>query len=154
MTTRSALSIIAVVAVTLAAGCASEPQSSYPQSGGSYGGDYGSSYTYTNGVVDRIEVIRRGDGNNVAGTVIGAIVGGLIGSQIGSGSGQTAATVAGAIGGAVAGNQIEKRKRQNDETFRISVRMDNGSYQTIVQEDVRDLRAGDRVRVEGGRIYA
>jgi outer membrane lipoprotein SlyB len=88
------------------------------------------------------------------GTVIGGIVGGLIGTQIGSGSGQTAATVAGAVGGAIAGNQIEKRRRQNDETFRISVRMDNGSYQTVLQDDVNDLRTGDRVRVEAGRIYS
>jgi outer membrane lipoprotein SlyB len=50
------------------------------------------------GVVDRIEVIRKGDGSNVAGTVIGGVVGGLIGHQIGSGSGNTAATIAGAAG--------------------------------------------------------
>src|SRR5258705_7652383 len=151
MKTKSAVSIVIVAAVTLAAGCATEPQSTDPSQPGS---SYGSTYSYTNGVVDRIEVVRKNDGNNVAGTVIGGIVGGLIGSQIGSGRGQTAATVAGAVGGAIAGNQIEKRRRQNDETFRIGVRMDNGAYQTIMQDDVTDLRTGDRGRVEGGRAYA
>jgi len=144
--------LLLVALVTLTAGCATEPHS-YPQS--SYPSQSpGSSYSYTNGVVDRIEVVRKGGGNNVAGTVIGGIVGGLIGSQIGGGSGQTAATVAGAVGGAVAGNQIEKRRRQNDETFRISVRMDNGSSQTVMQDDINDLRTGDRVRIEGGKVYS
>lgn len=105
------------------------------------------------GVVDRIEVIRRGDSGNVAGTVIGAIVGGLIGHQIGGGRGQTAATIAGAAGGAVAGHQIEKRSRAAHETFRVIVRYDNGSYQTVITDNITDLQTGDRVRVEGDRVY-
>jgi len=31
--------------------------------------------------------------------------------------------------------------------------MDNGVYQTITQDDITDLRSGDRVRVQDGRIY-
>lgn len=154
MKTKSAVSIIVVAAVTLAAGCATDPQSTQSSYPSQSGGSYGSSYTYTNGVVDTIEVVRKGDGSNIAGTVIGGVVGGLIGSQIGGGRGQTAATVAGAVGGAIAGHEIEKRRRQNDETFRIGVRMDNGGYQTVTQDDVTDLRTGDRVRVENGRVYS
>ena len=105
------------------------------------------------GVVDRIEVIRKGDGSNVAGTVIGGIVGGLIGHQIGSGSGNTAATIAGAAGGAVAGHEIQRRSRGPNEAFRVSVRMDDGSFRTVVQEQITDLRPGDRVRIQGGQIY-
>jgi outer membrane lipoprotein SlyB len=105
------------------------------------------------GVVDRIEVIRKGDGSNIAGTVIGLIVGGLIGHQIGSGSGNTAATIAGAAGGAVAGHEIERRSRGPNEAFRVSVRMDNGSFRVVVQEHITDLRPGDRVRIQGGFIY-
>ena len=105
------------------------------------------------GVVDRIEVVRKGDGNNVAGTVIGGIVGGLIGHQLGGGRGQTATTVLGAAGGAVAGNRIEEHSRRENETFRITVRLDDGAYQTVMQEDIRDLRSGDRVRLEGDRVY-
>jgi len=98
-------------------------------------------------------VIRKGDSNNVAGTIIGGIIGGLIGHQIGGGSGQTAATVIGAAGGAVAGNQIQNRSRGANETFRVTIRMDDGRYQTLVEDNITDLRPGDRVRLEGGRMY-
>jgi outer membrane lipoprotein SlyB len=105
------------------------------------------------GVVERIEVIKRGDDHNVAGTVVGGIVGGLIGHQIGGGRGQTAATIAGAAGGAMAGNQIEKHSRDANETFRVTVRLDTGDYQIAMQDDITDLRTGERVRLEGGRVY-
>jgi outer membrane lipoprotein SlyB len=141
----------AIIAVAIAAAGCAEPQ---PQ-------PYETAQPYANspppgasvGVVDKIEVIRKGEGNNVAGTVIGGIVGGLIGHQFGGGSGQTAATIAGAAGGAVAGHEIQKRRRGSDETYRVTVRLDSGGYQTVTQENITDLRTGDRVRVEGGRVY-
>ena len=108
--------------------------------------------SYQLGTVDRIEVINRGGGTNAVGTIIGGIVGGLIGTQIGSGRGQTAATVAGAVGGAVAGNVIEGRRRADHETFRITVRLDNGTMQTVTQDNVNDLHTGDRVRLDGNLI--
>jgi outer membrane lipoprotein SlyB len=130
---------IAAIAIVLA-GCADQqPRYSSP--------------TYSQGVVDRIEVIRKGDNNNIAGTIIGGIAGGLIGHQIGGGSGQTAATIIGGVGGAVAGNQVQQRTRGANETFRVTVRFDNGATQTIAQDDIRDMRTGDKVRVEGGRVY-
>lgn len=144
----------ATVAAVLLAACAEPPPQPY------YGGQPSSTPSYqtqapsstTVGYVDRIEVVRKGDSNNIAGTVIGGIVGGLIGHQIGGGSGQTAATIAGAVGGGVAGNQIEKRSRGANETFRVTVRLDNGGYQTVTQDDITDLRAGDRVRIDGNRV--
>ena len=143
----------AAVAAVLLAACA-EPQpysggQSYPTS--SYESQAPSSATV--GYVDRIEVVRKGDGPNVAGTVIGGVIGGLIGHQIGSGTGQTAATIAGAVGGAVAGSQIEKRSRGANETFRVTVRLDNGGYHTVTQDNITDLRTGDRVRVDGNMVY-
>lgn len=108
--------------------------------------------SYQLGTVDRIEVINRGTGNNVTGTIIGGIVGGLIGTQIGDGRGRAAATVVGAVGGAVAGNVIEGRQRADHETFRITVRLDNGAMQTVTQDSVNDLRTGDRVRLDGNVI--
>lgn len=112
---------------------------------------YDQGYAY--GVVDRIEVVRKGGSSNIAGTVIGGIVGGLIGHQIGSGGGNTAATIVGAAGGAVAGHEIQRRSRGPNETFRVTVRMDNGDYQVVTQDNISDLRTGDRVRVEGNRVY-
>jgi outer membrane lipoprotein SlyB len=154
-------SIYLAVALSAAAlglgGCADNPPQPY------YGGEANPAPYYqsqaqapsgaTVGYVDRIEVVRKGDSHNIAGTVIGGIVGGLIGHQIGGGSGQTALTIAGAVGGGVAGNQIEQRSRGANETFRVTVRLDNGSYQTVTQDNITDLRTGDRVRVEGDRIY-
>ncbi len=106
------------------------------------------------GVVQAIDVVPReqaGSGIGL-GTVAGAAVGGLLGSQVGSGSGRTAATVAGAAGGALAGNAMEKNARASDQVYRVSVRMDNGSVQTLLQEAVPAVQAGERVRLENGAI--
>ena len=104
------------------------------------------------GRVEAIEIYRAPDNKPVnGGTVIGGIAGGVIGHQIGSGRGNTAATIAGAIGGAVVGNEIEKKHVQATR-YRITVRLDSGS--SLIVEDTRDLnlRVGDRVRIENGRI--
>lgn len=105
------------------------------------------------GVVDGIDYVQHGSAPSGAGAVVGGVAGGVIGHQIGSGRGNTAATIAGAIGGALVGNEVEKRNRRTDEDYRIGVRMEDGSYRTFVLPDNPGLRAGDRVAVEGGRIY-
>ena len=139
---KAVLTLPAVlIAAVLLFGCAEQPY-------------YGSQPSAANGtgVVERIEVIRKGDSENIAGTVIGGIVGGLIGHQVGGGSGQTAATIVGAAGGAVAGREVQRRARGPNETFRVTVRYDDGGYETLTQADITDLRPGDRVRVEGVRL--
>jgi outer membrane lipoprotein SlyB len=88
-----------------------------------------------------------------AGTVIGGVVGGLLGNQIGDGNGRTAATAVGAVGGAVVGNQIDQRNRAQANAYQIGVRLDNGTYQTIMQDTVADLSVGSRVRIENGRAF-
>ena len=104
--------------------------------------------------MERIDLIRKDAGRNIAGTVIDGVVGGLIGHQIGGGSGRTAAAIIiGATGGAIAGNQIDNRPRRDDKTFRVTVRYDNGTYHTLHQDNITNLRTDDRVRVEDGRIY-
>ena len=122
------------------------PAQAYPSQG------YPSQGAYV-GTVDRIELINTGTSSNVAGTVIGGIVGGLIGSQLGHGKGRSVATIAGVAGGAYAGNQIEQRRRAPHETFRVTVRMDDGTYQTVTQDNITDMQTGDRVRVEGNNVY-
>jgi len=150
MNKLSVFKAVCVAAAVGLAGCADQPYQA--QSSQQYpSGGYQSQSTYT-GTVDRIEVVAKKDPNNIAGTVIGGIIGGLIGHQIGGGTGNTVATIAGAAGGAYAGNQIQSRKRADHETFRVTVRMDNGSYQTVTQENIMDLRTGDRVRVDGNSI--
>ncbi|MBB5201088.1 glycine zipper 2TM domain-containing protein [Glaciimonas immobilis] len=88
------------------------------------------------------------------GTVLGGVVGGLLGTQVGAGRGRTVATVAGAVGGAMVGNQIEQRNNTpTHDMYRIGVRLDNGGYQTYTQDSVGDLRTGNRVRIDGERVY-
>lgn len=145
-----ALPVAVALGVT---GCATPVQDAYYGANPPPSSNYpAQDQSYQVGTVDRIEVINRGSGNNVAGTIIGGVIGGLIGTQIGSGTGRTAATVAGAVGGAVAGNVIEGRRRANNETFRVTVRLDNGAVQTVTQDNISDLHTGDRVRLDGNVV--
>ena len=110
------------------------------------------------GVIDTIEVTS-GDSGGIAGsgigagTVIGGVVGGVLGHQVGGGTGKDIATAAGVVGGAVVGHEIEKRNQQQQQAYRIRVRLENGSYQTVTQQSLNDLRVGDRVRIENGNLY-
>ncbi|PXX43033.1 glycine zipper 2TM domain-containing protein [Undibacterium pigrum] len=109
------------------------------------------------GVIESIQVVQvsnesRGPG---AGAVVGAVVGGILGNQVGGGLGNAAATAAGVVGGAIVGNNIEKnnRNQQVREAYQISVRLDNGVYQSIVQDNIVDLRVGNRVYVSDNHVY-
>ena len=85
-----------------------------------------------------------------AGAILGAVIGGVLGNQVGGGSGKTAATVIGAAGGAYAGNEIEKRNQQQTQGYKFTIRMTDGSYQTLTQASHADIRVGDRVRIDNG----
>lgn len=102
------------------------------------------------GTIQSIDSAKK-DRNNLIGTIAGAVVGGVVGSQIGAGRGKTVATIAGTAGGAVAGHEIQKRTSKNDDV-KVSVKMDDGSYQTINQGSDSGLRVGDRVEIDQGRI--
>ena len=105
------------------------------------------------GVVDSIESTRGGSSDNaVAGTIIGGVIGGVIGHQIGGGTGNTVATVAGAVGGAAVGHEIGEGNAGPD-VYRLRIRFDDGSYQTVTQAGIGDLRVGDSVRIENGRAF-
>ncbi|HUX26569.1 MAG TPA: glycine zipper 2TM domain-containing protein [Burkholderiales bacterium] len=149
---KMSLPVMVSAAAFALAACTNQPvqQSQYPSQG--YPAQAHPSRSVYVGTVERIELVNRNDPNNLAGTVIGGIVGGLIGHQLGGGRGQTAATIVGAAGGAYAGNQIQQRRRASNESFRVTVRMDNGTIQTITTDNVTDLQTGDRVRVDGNNI--
>lgn len=104
------------------------------------------------GVVQAIDVVPREQAGVGVGTVAGAVVGGVLGNQVGSGRGRTAATVAGAAGGALAGNAMERNARNSQQMYRVAVRMDNGSVQTLTQEVAPGVQVGERVRLENGVI--
>jgi outer membrane lipoprotein SlyB len=119
----------------------------YSNSGGSYAGY---------GVVQSIELVRQGasgiGGSGIgAGAIAGAVIGGIVGHQVGQGQGNTAATVLGAAGGAYAGNELEKRNQQQQaDAYKFTIRMQDGSYQTVLQSSNPDIRVGDRVRINNG----
>lgn len=146
-------SVLGMAAVLMLGACAdmnrpintSGTGAAYPQSG-AYAGY---------GVVQSIELVRQ-DTAGIAGsgigasTIAGAVVGGIVGSQVGSGQGKTAATVIGAAGGAYAGHELEKRSQQQTDAYKFTIRMNDGSYQTVTQTTSGDIRVGDRVKIENG----
>ena len=105
------------------------------------------------GFVEEINYVQARSGTSGAGAVVGGIVGGVLGHQIGSGKGNTAATVVGAVGGAVVGNEVEKNHQPVGDRVEVRVRLDSGARVTYTQENPRDFRNGDRVRIEGGRVF-
>jgi outer membrane lipoprotein SlyB len=152
-------STIAVVAALALGGCATT-------NGSVFGGD-GTSDAQTvqqglyagYGVVNSVEQLQQepggigGSGIGV-GAVAGAVAGGLVGSQVGSGSGTTAATIAGVAGGAYLGHEIEKWQRgPSEDVYRITVRMNDGAYQSLLYPNATDFRVGDRVRIGDGMLY-
>ncbi|EGF31030.1 putative outer membrane lipoprotein transmembrane [Oxalobacteraceae bacterium IMCC9480] len=77
----------------------------------------------------------------------------MLGNQVGGGTGRAVATAAGVVGGAVVGNQVEQNRSAGREVYQVNVRLDNGQYESITLDNVNDLRVGNRVRVENGRVY-
>jgi outer membrane lipoprotein SlyB len=105
------------------------------------------------GVVQSIDTVPREQGGVGLGTAAGAVVGGLLGNQVGSGRGRTAATVAGAAGGAITGGQMQRNSQAADkQSYRVSIRMDNGAIQNLVQDVPPNVQIGERVRIANGVI--
>jgi len=103
------------------------------------------------GTVESVkEVTTPGDSSGV-GAVGGGIAGAVLGNQFGHGTGRSVMTVLGAAGGALAGKEIEK---QHNATKRwdVTVRLDDGSHQTLSSPSLPYWHAGDRVRFLDGRL--
>jgi outer membrane lipoprotein SlyB len=103
------------------------------------------------GVIESVRSIEHRPQGSGVGAAGGAILGGLLGNQVGGGHGRQLATVAGAVGGAVAGNQVETHMKTT-RTWRIVVRMDNGTTRTINQSAQPAWGKGDAVRVVNGQL--
>lgn len=116
----------------------------------SYGDTYQRGQAMETGRIDSIQFVHGGSGTSGAGAAIGGVIGALAGNQVGGGSGRTAATIAGAAGGAIIGNQVEAQ-RQAGQRAQIGIRLDQGGYRTVLQDDASGLRIGDHVRIIDGR---
>jgi len=105
------------------------------------------------GVIESIrEVEVKGQGTG-AGMAVGGVAGGLLGNQIGHGGGRTVATIAGAAGGAYVGNEVEKNQRSQN-AYRVTVRMEDGTYRTVTQRNAPGYGVGERVKLVDGTIVA
>jgi len=145
--------IAAVSLALVAGGCASDPYHSEPRYTESRT-VYPAAASYVEeGRVVAIDNVRSGGGTSGAGAVIGGIAGGVLGHQVGSGRGNTAATIVGAGAGALAGNEVERRRNEDHGAYRVTVQLRDGREATFTQDDLNGLRVGDRVRVDGGRLY-
>jgi outer membrane lipoprotein SlyB len=103
------------------------------------------------GVVESVRVVEvKGQGSGV-GAVAGGIAGALLGNGIGQGNGRTAMTLLGAGGGAYAGNEIEKNTHKSS-SYRIKVRMADGSIRTLYQREQPSVGDGDHVKIVDGRV--
>jgi hypothetical protein len=67
--------------------------------------------------------------------------------------GSTAPTVPGAAGSASAGSGFEKNV-QKRASYRVTVRMDDGSIRTVAQPTAPAAAPGDRVRIVNGALAA
>jgi outer membrane lipoprotein SlyB len=109
------------------------------------------------GRVSNVETLRTQDPARTSGVgaILGGVAGAAVGSQIGGGSGRTAATVIGAVGGAVAGNAVERNRNTQpvNESYRVSVQLDNGGSRAYDVPSYGDLRVGDRVKIENNQLY-
>ena len=100
------------------------------------------------GRIRKIEAFT-GHRSTTGGMVAGAVVGGLVGNQIGKGDGKTLATVAGAAGGAYAGKKIAENSEKTK--YRVTVKMEDGHYETVTQNSVKGLQVGSAVRIHNGK---
>ena len=130
-----------VAASALLGGCASNsPQPYYANDGYRSGYDNTASAGY--GTIESIQVTSGEGRTSGAGAVVGGLVGALAGNQVGSGGGRTAATVAGGVAGAAIGNSVEANRNAGaQQMYAVNIRLDNGEYRTVVQDNVYDLRA-------------
>lgn len=148
-------SILVLTGALTLGGCASmnDPFNTTPD----YAATNQSSMYSGHGVVQSIELVQRDNGGIAGsgiglGTVAGAVAGGIAGNQVGSGRGNTAATIIGAAGGAYLGHELESRYQQHEDASKITVRMEDGSYQTLMQSTEVSFRVGDRVQVSNGLV--
>jgi len=105
--------------------------------------------SHTAGHVTGVQVVETEKPTSGLGALGGAVAGGLLGNQIGRGNGRILGTVAGAAAGGFGGNYAEK-KLNTDKTYRVSVKMDDGTRRTFTYQNPPGVEVGQRVHLERG----
>jgi outer membrane lipoprotein SlyB len=147
MLTKSKVYFIVLLSGAVLAGCAQPTLTGTTYSRG----EARQAQTVQMGVVESVTpVVIEGRTDGIVGAGTGAVLGGIVGHGIGGGRGQDLATVAGVVAGGIAGQRVEEAvsRRQGVE---ITVRLDSGSFVSLVQEvdPNQVIGPGDRVRVLG-----
>ncbi|AMO57367.1 glycine zipper 2TM domain-containing protein [Endozoicomonas montiporae] len=115
--------------------------------------------TYSSGEARQMQVVRFGTvaearfvklqgTEGEVGTLAGGATGAVLGSQIGGRNEGIIGGIAGAVAGGVLGNMAEK-KLTTKQGIEITVRLEDGSYVSVVQQHdpAATFNAGDRVKV-------
>jgi len=106
---------------------------------------------YSCGRVEYVQTVETLGKPTGVGAVAGGVGGALIGNQLGHRDSRGPLTILGAVGGAFAGNAIEKHVRKQ-VSYRVHVRMDDGTPRTFSAASPNAYSAGERVRVENGGL--
>lgn len=147
---------IALAATTLAAftGCADTSRPLFSSPAPYYAPGYNAAQNITAyGVVTAVRAVDMPVGvTSGGGALLGGLAGGVLGHQVGRGSGNTAATIGGAAIGALVGNEIERGQGVSSRrVYEVDVRLDDGTYQTVTQND-STFRVGERVLLQNGTL--
>jgi outer membrane lipoprotein SlyB len=136
------LVLLAAVAATLLAGCASS------RSGSVYSRDDArrEATVRMGGVVESVRSVTIEGTKSHVGTAGGAIAGGVGGAAMGQGRGAVVGAVAGALIGGIAGAAAEEGLTRR-EGVEITVRLENRDMRAIVQEADEVFKPGERVRL-------
>ena len=114
-------------------------------------GDVASAECIGCGRVESVQAVETPGKASGVGAVAGGVGGAVVGNQFGKGNGRTAMTVLGAAGGAVAGHLIEKQVRK-ETSYRVNVRMDDGSTRSFPASGPGAYANGERVRIDNGAL--
>lgn len=105
------------------------------------------------GIVESIRTVEEEGKGTGLGAIAGGVLGGVLGHQVGGGRGKDLATIVGAAGGAYAGHQVEKSQRKSKH-YDVTVRLDDGSQQTVTYKEMPAWREGDRVKLMDGTLVS
>jgi outer membrane lipoprotein SlyB len=101
------------------------------------------------GTVEAVRAVTQDGQAKGVGAVAGGAVGGVLGHQLKHDS--KLVTLVGAAAGAFIGNEAEKRQRAT-QRWELTVRLDDGTTQTINSDVAPFWHQGDRVRLLDGKL--
>jgi len=103
------------------------------------------------GTVESIRTIEVRDEARDVGTAAGGLSGAAAGNRSDSGSCNTAMAILGTVAGAITGDETERNVKKR-YAYRVTVRMDDGSFRTVSLSSPPTRAVGDNVSVVKGKL--